>query len=67
MKVMMLKSTCSCRDSDAVVEPHSMSMVPLATSSIRLATDTLTQVVCRLAIASSLAMLAVTSVHRSTE
>ena len=42
MKVRRLKSTCSWRDSEAVVEPHSMSIVPSATDRIRFSTVTLT-------------------------
>ena len=34
-KVIRVKSTFSCRDSDAVVVPHSMSTTPLATASTR--------------------------------
>ena len=41
-KVAIVKSTSVCRDSEAVVEPHSMSMVPSTTALIRFAGDTLT-------------------------
>ena len=39
-KVMLLKSTCSCRESVLVVEPHSRSMVPPTTAEIRVSTVT---------------------------
>ena len=40
MKISGLKSTRSCRESVTVVDPHSMSIRPLVTASMRSATVT---------------------------
>ena len=67
MKVMRLKSTCSCRVSEAVVEPHSRSTAPLTTEEMRFSGVTLTHLVWRLKSPRSLATLAAIRVQSSTE
>ena len=65
--VMSVKSTFSCRDSEAVVEPHSMSTVPLTTASTRFSGVTGTHFTARFASLSSCWTATAISWQRSIE
>ena len=60
------KSTCSMRESVAVVDPHSMSAWPLRTSSMRFCEVAATHFTCRGCVLSCCSRLATTRLHRST-
>ena len=64
---MLVKSTCSWRDSVLVVDPHSMSTVPLATEPMRFSGVTGTHFTCRLGRPSCCWTEAAIRVQSSTE
>ena len=66
-KVISVKSTFSCRDRDAVVEPHSMSTVPLTTASTRPSGVTGTHCTERFGSFSSCCTATAISLQRSIE